>query len=137
MRPLREQGLFDRFSLAHGHGEDGAMKTAVRVPVLNRNDVDLAAEEAQCRSTSVRAKPRERAHSSPDDPLTVSSGDDILYGSGRDFALGLGGSENERSILHLEVSFGVLLDARQTDDLHRLYRGRWLLGMADGNERPQ
>src|SRR5271165_552339 len=120
MRTLRKEFLFDRFGLANGHGEDGAVKAAVRVPILNRNDVDLAAQEAQCRSTSVRRQPGDRSHTSPDDPLTVSSGDDILYGSGRDFADVLGGGEGKGAVLHLQVSLGVLLDARQTYDLHHL-----------------
>src|SRR5208283_4983754 len=134
MRTLREECRFDRFGLAHWHGEDGAVQAAVRVPILNRNDVNLVAEKAQRCSAPERRKPRDLTHSSSNGTLTVSSGDDILYGSGGDFAGALGEGEGEGPVLHLQVSFGVLLDTRQTDDLHCLDRCRcrrcWL-GVAD------
>jgi len=129
MRALCEERLFDEFSLADRHRKDGPVKTAVWIPVLNRDDVELSSEEAQCRPTPVRRKPRDRAHSSPDDTLTIASGNNILYGSCGKIAVALGINEAEGPILHLQASFGVLLEARQTYDLHRLRFGRRRLGL--------
>src|SRR5271157_4863765 len=100
MRALREERLFDQFSLADRHGKDGPVKTAIQIPVLNRYDVELSAEEAQCRPTPVRRKPRDRAHSSPDDALAVASGDNILHGSYGHITAALGVNEAEGSVLH-------------------------------------
>src|SRR5271166_701545 len=108
MRALREERLFDQFSLADRHGKNGPVKTAVWIPVLNRDDVELSAEEAQCRPTPVRCKPRDRAHSSPDDTLTIASGNNILYGNCGQIAVALGINEPEGPVLHVQASVGVL-----------------------------
>src|SRR5208337_3860064 len=137
MRALREERLFDQFSLADRHGKNGPVKTAVWIPVLNRDDVELSAEEAQCRPTPVGRKPRDRAHSSPNDTLTIASGHYVLYGSCGHIAAALGISEAEGSVLHLQASFGVLFDPSQAGDLHRLRFGRRRLGLAQRNNGPE
>lgn len=127
MRTLRKEGIFDQFGLANWHGKDGAVEAAILIAILNRNDIELAAEEAQGRPTSVRRKSRERAHSPPDDTLTVASRDHILDRRCRDITDALGVGEAEKSVPDRQMSFGVLFDVRHTYDLYGLCRDlRWL-----------
>src|SRR6266850_2222445 len=77
---LRDHLLLERIRLASGHREDGAMQSALRVAILDRERIDLRTEQAQESAAPVRRKHGERPNRSAKHALAVISCNNILNG---------------------------------------------------------
>src|SRR3981081_4542718 len=123
MRPQSDEVVLDDICCADRGCKDDAVKASISVPVLNRQSIQLGTKQAQETARFVRRKHCQRAHTSSNYALAVTSCDNILHGIWSQIRVAPGMSEAQIPVLNRQTSSCTVFHTCETRELHG-FRGR-------------